>query len=329
MSAVSKSVPDKLKHLADRCSKRLVTTPGCSWLHSRITGRRHVIVTFHRIRETGQPRDRFDTCPSHTTGDFESRLRNLSRGHDVVPLGEFPNRLQNRAPVAAITFDDGWRDTYDLAFPLLQRMGLPATLFVTTGKIGQANPFWQQKLGNLFRSAANPDGNMLAPRLREVFGFGENLPISSPHYRNAVSQLKLLGSDADAFIERHLYPYVQRDSGPRCFVNEQEIVEMSRSCFTIGSHTCSHPLLDKLPDGAVRTELFDSKIRLESLLGQRIKMIAYPNGNVDARVVSIARELGYETGCTTTPRKCRAADDPMLLPRLEPPWDTGEGRGIE
>ena len=137
-----------------------------------LTGRRHVILTFHHVRAAGQPADPFDTCPSVSVETFRQILEHVRERFVVLPLRELCDGRAGRDAAAAITFDDGWRDNYDVAFPILRDLGIPATIFITTGKIGSEEPFWQQVLGQMFRAA------MLARRERRhavcgrSFGFG-------------------------------------------------------------------------------------------------------------------------------------------------------------
>ena len=103
-----------------------------------LTGRQHAILTFHRVRPAGQPADPFDTCPSVSIELFRTVLAHAREHFDCVPLRELVDGCGRKAPAAAVTFDDGWRDNYELAFPVLRELGIPATIFVTTGKIARA-----------------------------------------------------------------------------------------------------------------------------------------------------------------------------------------------
>lgn len=328
MSAARSLFPNGLRQFAQKCSARVLSAPGWSWLHSRITGRRHAILTFHRIRDDGQPLDRFDTCPSHTISQFANTIEQLVREYEVVGLSELADRCECPRSLAAITFDDGWRDTFDLAFPYLEKKGIPATLFVTTGKIAQRCPFWQQRLGELFRAASEKDSGELPRRLRDVFGIRKKDLVSDKTFRQTVSRLKTEGKSPDEIIEKGFSEFAKRDFGFRCFVDEAEIAAMSRSCISIGSHTCTHPLLDQLPEQEIRSELVNSKKHLESLIQRTVDMIAYPNGNFNEQVRKIARDVGYSLGCTTIDRKCNRADNRMSLPRIEPAWFVRQSAGL-
>jgi peptidoglycan/xylan/chitin deacetylase (PgdA/CDA1 family) len=102
-----------------------------------------VVVAFHRIHET-DPSDSL----SVDAAAFERHCRFFSRHFDVVPLRDLVHRLTNRLRVdrhLAITFDDGYRDNYENARPVLEKLSLPATFFVVTDWIGSSVvPWWDR-----------------------------------------------------------------------------------------------------------------------------------------------------------------------------------------
>ncbi len=314
--------PGMLRTFARACRQQFASAAGVSWWRSRFAARRHQVLMFHRIRENNSTIDEFDTCPSHTFARFSGEVERIARQYEFVPLLELPGRWHQSRPLAAITFDDGWRDNFDLAYPYLSRMGLPATLFVTTNKIGQAVPFWQQLLGGLFRHALADNDGVLAKALRSKFEIADNVPLDRKRYRRVIQTLKSSSARPPEILIQAFGKEIESPLKQRCFVDEREIKIMANSCFTIGSHSCSHSLLDQLSVSDIRDELVASKNRLEALVGRQISLIAYPNGNVDQRVRSLAAEVGYRVGCTTESRYCGPPDDTLLLPRIEPQWDS-------
>lgn len=107
------------------------------------------VVTFHRVSK-GRPGDSL-TC---SLADFRSFCRFFADHFKVVPLNRVVQMLSNREPFTrelAITFDDGYRDNFELAAPVLKELHLPATFFVTTDFIGsEIVPWWDEKQGIRF-----------------------------------------------------------------------------------------------------------------------------------------------------------------------------------
>jgi len=100
---------------------------------------RGVVLMYHRVLSDARP----DVDPGMyvTSTAFERHLRLLKSRYELVTIDAFgewmAGRQQYARPPCAITFDDGWRDNYDVAFPLLRRYEAPATVFLVTGWIGR------------------------------------------------------------------------------------------------------------------------------------------------------------------------------------------------
>jgi peptidoglycan/xylan/chitin deacetylase (PgdA/CDA1 family) len=108
-----------------------------------------IVVAFHRVNDSG------DSSGLTVSSEmFEKFCRFFARYFEVVPLSKFVERLEKKKPVGgmlAITFDDGYRDNYEVAAPILQQLDLPATFFVTTGFIEtETVPFWDKEAGVAF-----------------------------------------------------------------------------------------------------------------------------------------------------------------------------------
>ena len=99
-------------------------------LHTRVLGDQGVVVAFHRVSDTW--RDSL-TCPVR---EFERFCRFFKRHFAVLPLDEMVTRLhrgQRLSRMLAVTFDDGYRDNYEHAAPILRSLDLPATFFIVSG----------------------------------------------------------------------------------------------------------------------------------------------------------------------------------------------------
>ncbi len=307
---------------ARREAVRVAARAGVPALYQRITGRRHLILLFHHIRAPGVPLDPFDTCPSHSVEVLRAVVEYLTNHFRVVGLRELVARRHERVPLAAITFDDGWRDTYDVAFPLLREFGVPATVFVTTGKIGSYQGFWQQVLGDMFRHAVVQGDAAAAQTLRKLIGAPQDSQFTAAHYRQTVIQWKGLPRHERARkIATLLAEHPDDSPGPRCFLSVAEIKEMHSAGIEFGSHTVHHELLDACPADRLDYELAESKAQIEAIVGDRVESIAYPNGNFSELVVSRSEALGYQMGCTVERRRIGVRENVLTLPRVEPEWD--------
>jgi peptidoglycan/xylan/chitin deacetylase (PgdA/CDA1 family) len=311
---------------AKRFLKSCYVGSGVPHLLSRLRGRRHVIVTFHRLCRTPADLPDFDTCPAVSLALYEEVLSYLKEHFTVLPLADLVRERHGQEPLAAITFDDGWRDTCDLGLPVLRDLQIPATVFVTAGKLGACRPFWQQELGHLFARCQEAADPQLAPAIRRVAGVGPEQALDTACYRSVVIRWKgrnLRDIEADL---ASLGAHGAESAARRCFLSAEEMRTLHAAGVTIGSHTVNHPILPVEPVEVVRRELRESKEKLESVLHAPVETFSYPNGSYSPAVIRAVHDCGYSLACTTESRGLAASDDPLRLPRIDVGWQRFQGR---
>jgi peptidoglycan/xylan/chitin deacetylase (PgdA/CDA1 family) len=253
-------------------------------------------LAYHRIHPGGEAQ--FDPgLLSATTEDFSEQLAFIAGNFDVVS----PEAIQ-RDPGApgrrvVITFDDGYRDNYELALPALRKHGLPAAFFLTTGFLDEPSlPWWDELAWMVDRSTTDeiPAGRWL-PR---PVPLGDRLRATADlttHYKSLPTDrgqgfLEFCGEAAgvgraDAEIAAHLWMTWEMAAGIR------------DAGMTIGGHTVNHPVLARSSPEAQRREVFECLRRLEEELGERPAFFAYPVGlrsAFDDTTKRILREAGVD-----------------------------------
>ncbi len=286
------------------------------------------VLYYHRVADRIDPTD---LGLSVSTGNFEAQVRYLASRYDVRALGDLlrlwaaGEALPPRA--IAVTFDDGYRDNYDRAYPILRRYRVPATVFVTTGHVGTATPFWWQRVGRLLADARRrgvpdlPAGAVGLPeavraRIRTFLGAGGSAALAS-----AVDAFKPLGAEgrdaAVAALEAAIGGGTGTFEGPRMFLSWEEIREMARHGIDFGSHTHTHAILTEIPEVEAERELVASKAALETALDRPVDLFAYPDGCVDARVREQVARAGYTFAVQTQRHAHVFSADPLALPRTK------------
>ncbi len=233
------------------------------------------------------------------------RVVSLAEGLDI--LEQEPGAITRRGrALCAITFDDGWRDVHENAYPLLRAHGISATVFLPTEFIGTRKWFWTDRLARLLNSA-NP--GEIERTVQTLSGF--SLPTSGlpgetdgRGIHGIIEAMKKLPQEEIERILGTLSEY--RGAAPipeqRAFLSWEEVREMSRSgIFQFGSHTESHRILTTLSDDEVTVELNRSKERLvaEGVVDPAFVPFAYPNGNHTDRIAVMVSEAGYRLAVTT------------------------------
>lgn len=253
--------------------------------------------------------------------NFESQMYYLAKNYDCLSLEDFVDITLVGRPTprrsVIITFDDGYRDNYVNAFPVLAKYGLPATIFVSCDPIGTDELLWPDRVSAVLNMAHSHEFevDLTAPvrcDLRDDT-IGAHFAIHS--------QLKLLPSaEREAMIARlaetlHVDLEAIRHSS---MLSWEEIREMDCAGISIGSHTRSHPVLSRLTEEEIDRELRESKQKLEQEIGHVVRTFAYPCGSpsdIDQRVVAAARHY-YDAAVTTFPGLCSTSDDVHLLRRI-------------
>jgi peptidoglycan/xylan/chitin deacetylase (PgdA/CDA1 family) len=222
----------------------------------------------------------------------------------------------------AVTFDDGWRDNYDHAFPVLRARRVPATIFLVSDMVGQAYSFWPNRLSVLLSGggarslAAAPAWlrdalHRLAPRAGDV-------GLDSAAIDAVIGCCKS-HSDAEML---DIVSACERASGlsapsRRTLMDWQEIGELRQSgLIRFGSHTRRHSRLSKL---ATRAELLDelagSRQIIAHHLGEAPRLFCYPNGDVTPEAAGLVREH-FRAAVTTARGWYRYGRDRHTIPRV-------------
>ena len=299
----------------------------------RLAHRRHaLILTYHRFFSGDEKENGRAACGAAGMTPakiFVEQLEYLTRRYKVVPLSQLVESITCRerppARLAAITIDDGYRDAYEIAYPLLRRFGAPATLFAPSDFIDRRAWIWTDKARFLIWRA-------VSQRLTIKIG-GQELLLDldkPPSRRNAAERvnatLKRLPEEVrEEAIERlasalgvALPPKPPDEFGPIAWA---EAREMQANGIEIGSHTLTHPILTSVSDERLRRELQESRSRLEEVLKRPIEQFCYPNGDHDERVRSEVARAGYRIAVTCVGGLNKRGDDPLTLRRIHTEGD--------
>ena len=251
---------------------------------------------------------------------------------DVLPLDAAARRLAagTLPPRAlAITFDDGYADNHDVALPILQRHGLPATFFIATGFL-DGGRMWNDTLVEAFRGTRRSHLD-----LSDLLGAGHG------HHALNTPAEKRCAIDAIIGMTMHRGS-AQRDAvvleiAERCaaplptdlMLRSSQVRALRDAGMQIGAHTVTHPILAGLDAATAREQMAASRRDLEALLGERIGLFAYPSGkpgrDYSPESVALARQVGFEAAVSTAWGAAHRGTDPMQLPRFTP-WDRSAWR---
>jgi peptidoglycan/xylan/chitin deacetylase (PgdA/CDA1 family) len=278
------------------------------------------ILMFHRVLAARDPL--FPDEPD--IARFDEIMGWIKAWFRVLPLDEAIARLKTGAlPArsAAITFDDGYADNFENAVPILRKHGLTATFFVAAGFL-DGGRMWNDTVIEAIRACRKEALDL------QSLGIGAFRLDSIGGKRRAIEtilpKIKYLpvGERVDRAGRIAGLAGVELPSG--LMMTSAQVRRMRRSGMQIGAHTMRHPILARLGIAEAYSEIAESKRFLETLLGTRVGLFAYPNGKPEtdflAEHAGLVKELGFDAAFSTAPGCATGGRDLFRLPRFTP-WD--------
>ena len=240
-------------------------------------------------------------------------------------LGDRENGAELPERACALTFDDGWADNFEFAFPILEEMKVPATIFLTSGLIGTGGMFWPERLSLLLIEIAShhsrhwsDDSLAWLKNLETQYTFS-NTPPTQEELAEMIDAAKDF-TDNDIhtrldLIEQHLGRQ-QLNNSPSLLDWNQVRQMLDSGLVEVGSHTCRHTrLVENVPADIIEKEIIDSKEEIERNTGRAVSMFCYPNGDYSVDALEVVRRH-YKSAITTTPGWNTIDSDSHLLKRF-------------
>jgi peptidoglycan/xylan/chitin deacetylase (PgdA/CDA1 family) len=284
---------------------------------------RAVILRYHSVGDPEVVSTYADPALSLPPGRFREQLRVLKERFEIVPLERLVDRAdcgRTGPPIAALTFDDGYRDNHDVVVPILESETATATFYVTSRPLEAGRWFWISELRRLVSRL--PPGELVVTGLQKSV-----VPAAGEDRTLLRRDLTLLLSAMDESTRERVMDGLSAAAGvPRgeglanTFLTPEMLRSMSARGMTIGSHTRSHPHLDRQTVTRIAEEVEGGKSDLERALGTPVVHFAYPNpGGGQENVTSVQeclRAAGFCTAVTSRPSPLGKDWDPMAIPRL-------------
>ncbi len=194
---------------------------------------------------------------------FEEQITFLKNNFQVSSLSQALQNLDKKQVV--ITFDDGYKNNLDVAYPVLKKSGLKATVYVPFNFIDNNEFAWWDKLEN-----------------ENLYHLAESLKSLHPSQLNKkVTELTKNKEKPEKYN----------------FMTWSDLKKIE-DVFEIGGHTITHPILTNISMDEARKEIVNSKVRLEEKLGHPIVSFSYPNGNYNQSLMNIVEESGFNNALT-------------------------------
>ncbi|MFY9459065.1 MAG: polysaccharide deacetylase family protein [Aquabacterium commune] len=272
------------------------------------------VLMYHRVLPERDPLQ----AETHTARTMDTQFRTLARCFKALPLDEAASLLaEGRLPPRAIsiTFDDGYRDNHDIALPLLQRHGLTATFYVSSGFLNGGTMFHDVMVETVRHA---PTGQL-------DLGLKDASPVILGDVASRVAaldalvrQVKYLDPVQRERLSERLLATLGHNAPHQLMMDDEQVRALTRAGMSVGGHTTQHLILARLDEAAAWEEIRSNADVLSNLTGQRITSFAYPNGkpgtDYGPQHVEMVRRAGFLNAVST-----RSGVGTRSAPRFELP----------
>jgi peptidoglycan/xylan/chitin deacetylase (PgdA/CDA1 family) len=274
---------------------------GVAKLVSNFQSKQFLILNYHGVvKQTN-----LSLSVNHMSeSDFEKQMTFFSKNFNILSEEDFFKKLKSndrsQKKSLLITFDDGYENNYKYAFPILKKLKIPALIFPVTSLIDSKNQTWYDII-DLTKDNFNSE-----TQLNRLENIAANFGLTKDYSRFSISVLKTFLKTLNPNAKQDFFKEYYNIIDHSIFENHSyydfwkilstnQIKEMNESgLISFGSHTFNHPNLDQLKPDLILSELKDSKLQLEQIVGKTISSIAFPDGAYNNDVIEIAKKLNYD-----------------------------------
>lgn len=259
---------------------------------------------------------------------FTSQMADLAANHPVVRVRDIvaAHRGQGTLPsgAVAVTFDDGFLNNYTHAWPVLERHGIPATIYLATGYIGTGRLIWTDLLENAILETSKRRLCIDVDGVQRAYALGQE----EERVRTFLEVKSLCKTLPDYTKDRavssivdELQPRSSSDHPLYAFMNWEQVREMDASpLIEFGAHTVDHVSLTRVDEEEMRRQIDESVAMVARELDHPCEFFSYPEGqsdDYDSNIVAYLRAVGFDhaptaiDGCNEL-----ASTDPFDIRRI-------------
>ncbi len=259
------------------------------------------ILAYHRVVDIDPSAYPFDEeLVSASVAGFDEQTRFVKDNFDAITFADLDaclvaGRLPRRPMI--ITFDDGYRDNYTHAFPILKKWGLPATIFLTSGHIGTNEPFWFEKVAYWIKKTEARSLKLVSDGRVYEYALGKDRG-------RVIKDVQDLIKSVDENTHKNLISSLEHEAGVEIGSTDEvmplswkEVLEMSASGMEFGAHSATHINMAAQADGILQREVFSSKHAIERRIKKPVTVFSYPFGGGKAfskRTEECIRDAGFK-----------------------------------
>lgn len=291
---------------------------GYTFLRKSIFKSHIVILIYHRIA----PKEDIGFLKPLNPKIFEKQIEYLKQNYNIISLPELQDLVKNKCipkeKTAVITVDDGYKDNYLYAYPILKKHNVPATIFLSAGNIEYNVPFWCDKISALIYLTSKKELKLKGLQSYDL------TDTYKKYYciNNLVEKIKRYNRDERIKVINSLIDATGIDIPDelnRLVLSWNDVKKMNDNVINFGAHTVTHTILTNLKLEDAVCEISSSKEIIENNLGNTIDTFSYPNGTYDDfnyNISNLVQKAGFTCAVTTIPSLITSKSNLFTLGRI-------------
>lgn len=263
---------------------------------------RGVILMYHRVMEDEKMGEDLNHGLAVSCSNFEKQLKILKSRFHLCSLNEFVSNLEEKSNkfMITITFDDGYKDNLLNALPILEKLKIPASIYITTRFLNKEVDIWWYEINDVIQNQSN----LSFDYEKKKFNFILQNPKQKLSAYRQLTQIfiNLKISEQIKLLEKITNTKKRKNYSEICLNSEEVKILGKHSLITIGSHGHNHLNLTILNESEIKYEINHSSKILENLLGYKVQHFCYPYGEkkqASIREYNMIQELKFRSAVTT------------------------------
>jgi len=253
-----------------------------------------VIIMYHRVSPV---KDTWSNVQTLSPDRFQGDIEFFRQRYEILSLDRLGSYFREKKPLpprsVVITFDDGYKDNYLYAYPILKKYGVPATIFLVTGQIGTDSLFWWDRVGYAIQNTRKKQ-----LQLNGLGDYSLESDLDKSRARDAIiASLKSTPEERKSSLLQNLMGVcdveIPKGVGSKLTLAWSEVREMMENGISFGAHTRTHPILTNVSLEEAALEICQSKRDIELNLGKSPTFFSYPSGKWSADVAKKVEEAGF------------------------------------
>lgn len=285
----------------------------------------YIIITYHYVRDPSPEWLGIHPCPLK---EFDRQVKFLSENFRTVSVPEVHEAAQKglSGKFCALTFDDGFKDNYENALPILKKYKATGTFFIITSTFGDKLPLTHKlhilfshsspgELIDFFNSWSN--GAHLISKDRSIDNRRKHGDMLTNNFKESMIALPVAVREHFLNFYFEKYGLDEKDLCRILFMNFDEVRKLASQGMAIGSHSHNHNSFEFLDSDSARGDLRTSRRILGNLLNKEVNIFSYPHGRYSAETSRLLQEEDFRYAVTIECRAVESKDNSFLIPRYD------------